>query len=366
MRINRDRRIMHRRRGNAFLAISAIVVVAAIALIIISTTYDGTVSKPYASLLSTATGKQTDKPGTALPNTHTDLRTIEPSPSNAGAQEQPVGPGRAFTGVIAAQSAVVFDEDGNVLFESNAGNRQYPASTTKVLTALIVLEHGSLDEVVRVGDEANMPKPGSSIAGLRYGEKLSVSDLLNALLIPSGNDAAYVLAAYTGRKAKNSPNMDAQEAVAAFVELMNEKVRELGASHSHFTSPDGYHDEEQYTTAMDMALIAREALKHKEFRTIVSTETYRLPDVQAKDKDGNVKKIRRVLKNTNLLLDPSSPFYLKGCIGIKTGHTSDAGYCLVSAAEQGGESVVAVVMGSTENAVWTDSSSLLKWGLGDE
>lgn len=296
-----------------------------------------------------------------------DVKNTPPPPSAAVTKEppsKPAGMPRAFTGTLEAQSAVLVDEDGKVLFDERGGAKRYPASTTKVLTALVALEIGNLDDVVRVGDEANLPKPGSSTAQLRYGEKLTFAQLLNAMLIPSGNDAAYVIAAYIGRKAAGDPQMDYRDAVEAFIGLMNRRAEELGAAHSHFTSPDGYHDEQHYTTAGDMALIAREAMKHKEFREIVVKTQYKLPDVKVKDKEGRTKTQSRVLENTNLLLDDSGSEYLPGCTGIKTGHTSEAGYCLVASAARGGESVIAVVLDSTGESVWGDASALLAWGLG--
>lgn len=268
-----------------------------------------------------------------------------------------------FAGMLGARSAVVLDANGDTLYSLAGDERRYPASTTKVLTALLAVENGNLSDSVAVGEEANLPKPGSSIAGLRYGERLTLEQLLHALLIPSGNDAAYVIAAHIGRKIGGDDRMGDEEAIALFVQRMNTRAIELGAEHSHFANPDGYHDEQHYTTAADMARIAQAAMKHSPLRQIVAKASYALPDVRAKDKDGKLTTQRRVLKNTNELLDRASPYYMKSCSGIKTGHTTEAGYCLVSAAIKGGASVLAVVMDSAQESVWEDSSQLLQWGL---
>jgi len=225
------------------------------------------------------------------------------------------------------------------------------------------VENGDLSDSVSVGEEANLPDPGSSLAGLRYGERLTLEQLLNALLIASGNDAAYVIAAHIGRAISGDDQMGYEEAIGVFVQRMNSRAKELGAVHSHFANPDGYHDEEQYTTAGDLALIAREAMTHSSLQQIVARSNYALPDVRAKDVDGKQTTQHRVLTNTNELLDSASPYYLKTCNGIKTGHTPEAGYCLISSAAQGGRSVLAVVMDGAQESVWMDSAELLQWGL---
>jgi D-alanyl-D-alanine carboxypeptidase (penicillin-binding protein 5/6) len=353
-----DRRIFRRRRNWGGAAVAAIVILAAVAVVWFATSdlFSGGTgpSAPH--------GTKAENPVVAQPNS----APPSPSPSRllpTGRTTEAVTDRASFTSALAARSAVLTDGDGNVLFSLHEDEKSYPASTTKVLTALVALENGNLDDKVRVGDEANLIQPGSSVAGLRYGETLTFRQLLNALLIPSGNDAAYVIAAYIGRKTSNDPALDYRDAVNEFVSLMNERAGELGAERSHFANPDGYPDENHYTTAADMARIAREAMRNGEFRKIVATKQYKLPDIQVTDKDGNKKKKSRVLDNTNNLLYDSKPCFLDSCTGVKTGHTDDAGYCLVSSAEENGRAVFAVVLGSTEEGVWEDSRTLLQWGL---
>lgn len=286
----------------------------------------------------------------------TPAPTLSPSPDSIPANAR-------FTGSLEALSAVVVDGDGHVLFDKQAGEKRYPASTTKILTALLVLENCELDDTVRVGAEADIPPPDSSTANLQYGEKLTVRQLLYALLIPSGNDAAYVLAVHAGRMASGDESMAAAGAVEKFVELMNARAKELGAKDSHFANPDGYQDANHYTTARDMALIALKAMEFEEFRKIVTTKQYKLPDYTVKDKNGKPEKKPRLFNNTNELLQNDNKWGVGNCSGIKTGHTSDAGYCLVSSVDRDGKRVFSVVMGSTDPGVWRDSAALLNWGL---
>ena len=344
-----NKRIMKPNRGiGGAIAVAVLTVAAFVALLIVASNL---IAQDRISPSPQPTVRGAADPAITRNTPHTNPAITE------------VGQAGGFAEPLAARSAVLLDDQGKVLYALAADEKRYPASSTKVLTALLALEYGTLSDVIRVGDEANMPKPGSSSAGLRYGEKLTLGDLLHALLIPSGNDAAYVIAAYTGRKIAGDSRMEAPEAVSLFVQRMNDRAKELGATHSHFVNPDGFHDDEHYTTAGDMARIARQAMTHDEFRDIVATRRYALPDITVKSENGKSVTRSRVLQNTNELIDDSSPCFFSRCTGVKTGHTSQSGYCLVSSAEDRGGSVLAVVMDSTQDAVWSDSSALLQWGL---
>lgn len=343
-----------RGRGGAL----AIAVFALALLFFAYTAVSGLLAKEQG--VHTTAGRKAERTGAAIGKTTAPAKPNGSKPPKSTANATGTG---GFTGALGARSAVVLGGDGDTLYSLAGDQRSYPASTTKVLTALVALENGDLSDSVRVGEEANLPKPGSSIAGLRYGERLTLEQLLHALLIPSGNDAAYVIAAHIGRSISGDDRMGEEEAVGVFVQRMNSRAKELGAVHSRFANPDGYHDEQHYTTAGDMALIAREAMTHSAFRQIVAKTSYALPDVRVKDKDGKQITQHRVLENTNELLNSGSPYYMDACNGIKTGHTSEAGYCLIFSAGQGGESVLAVVMGSGQESVWADSAQLLQWGL---
>lgn len=263
---------------------------------------------------------------------------------------------------IAAKGAVLIEEKTEkILYEKDSHKHLYPASTTKILTALLALENGDLEEMVTVGDEIDMIKEGSSTAGLVKGERISLENLIRGLLIPSGNDAAYVIAVYTARKVAKNEKMDKSEAVDYFVAMMNERAKKAGAKDSNFVNPHGFHDERHYTTAYDLAVIAKEAMKNETFREIVSTPYYEMPI----DMGMPALKKTRIHKwtNTNKLIEEKSGYYYKYANGIKTGHTTPSGYCLVSYAKNNGLDLIGVILDTTSSGEWEDSTTLLNYGF---
>ena len=223
---------------------------------------------------------------------------------------------------------------GKILFEKNAHEKMYPASTTKVMTALLVLENCKLTDTATASYNAISIIPsGYSIANIQVGETLSIEDLLYALMLPSANEAANVLAEHVAGS------------IASFSSMMNTRAEELGCKQTHFVNPNGIHNEDHYSTAYDLYLIASEAMKNETFRKIVSTPTYTLPPTeQYTDND-------RVCKNTNQLIhvnNSSKPsnYYYKYCIGIKTGFTTQAQNCLISQASKDGLEIINVVLGA--------------------
>lgn len=260
------------------------------------------------------------------------------------------------------QGEILINQDnGQALFASNEHTIFYPASTTKILTALVALENEDLDWVITVGDEINLLSPDSSRAGLYVGQQITVRELLYALLLPSGNDAAYTLAVNLGRRIRDDDSMQAREAIKVFAALMNQTAQELGARNSNFINPDGFHHPDHYSTAYDIALIAREAMQNPNFRKIVGTQTYPAPA-------GTSINNKQVLvwENTNRLLDKNDLYYFADATGVKTGHTSQAGYCLVSSASRQERNLIAVVLNSTESGVLSTSSRLLEYGFSIE
>lgn len=238
---------------------------------------------------------------------------------------------------ITAASAVVMEaKTGTIVYKKNADEQRPPASTTKIMTALLTLEKkgDSLNEVAVASKKA--ANIGESSIWLIEGEKLKLSDLLYGLLLNSGNDAAITLAEYIGGSEEK------------FVELMNQRAQELGAIHTHFANPNGLPNEEHYTTAKDLALITRYALENPKFAQIVSTKT--------KDIPWPGHEWSRHLLNTNKLL-----WRLEGANGVKTGFTDKAGHCLVSSAKRNGQQYIAVVLGSSN--VWDDSTKLLEYAF---
>ncbi|MGB9903925.1 MAG: D-alanyl-D-alanine carboxypeptidase family protein [Desulfotomaculales bacterium] len=243
---------------------------------------------------------------------------------------------------ITGEAAVLMDaRTGQVLFAKNEHKKMYPASTTKILTALVILERVNPAETVRVPEEASRTE-GSAI-GLQAGEELSCSDLLYALLLASANDAAVTLAVHAAGSVEN------------FAALMNAKARSLGASESHFTNPHGLPDPDHYTTASDLALITLSAMRNPAFREIVGTETKAIKRPLA-DRSRGVPQ--EDLWNHNRLLES-----YQGATGVKTGYTDEAGQCLVASAERDGRELIAVVLKSEGSAVYEDARKMLDYGF---
>lgn len=253
-----------------------------------------------------------------------------------------------------AKSAILVDADtGEILYHKNALEPIFPASTAKLLTALVVLDWNRTSETVKVGKEVSMIPYDSSRAGLRAGDKLKIYSLLEAMLLPSGNDAAYVLAVYTGRKSLKDSKAEEMSAIREFTRLMNDKARKLGAENSCFISPDGYDAIGQYSTAYDMAQIGLNALKNKTIAQITKERTTTLKMVNGRTLP---------LWNTNALINKDSVWYESHVIGLKTGTTGLAGRCLISAAETDSGPVLSVVMHSSSEGRWSDSLKLIKYG----
>ncbi|QGQ99445.1 D-alanyl-D-alanine carboxypeptidase [Paenibacillus psychroresistens] len=254
---------------------------------------------------------------------------------------------------IDASAVIVMNEQtGKILYSKNDQEKLYPASTTKIMTAWIAIEQGELQDRVTVGDEVQLRTKDESTAGLVEGQVLSLQDLLAALMLPSGNDAARTIARYIAEKSSGEA-MSAEVSIEYFAKLMNQKAKKVGAKMTHFVNPHGLHSSKHYTTAKDMALIAMQAMKNDTFRQIVNKQ-----EITTKSSSASV-----TYTNRNLLLQQDGPFSFNGANGIKSGFTDEAGYCLVSSASRNGKNVLAVVLHSTQDGVWTDSQKLLQQGI---
>ena len=250
---------------------------------------------------------------------------------------------------IYSDSAILMDfKTGAILYSKNSNEKMYPASTTKILTAIIALEECNLDDMVTVSKSAiSVIPPGYSSANLLESEQISVKDLVTVFLVHSANDAGYVLAEHI------SGSID------EFANLMNKKATEIGCKDTHFTNPSGIHDENHYTTSYDLSLIARYCMLNKNFRNIVSQKSCTINRTNKSDV--------RTYKNTNDLINPSSKYYLEECVGIKTGYTSQAKNCLISACSKNNLALICVVLGSNpmsngESSRYQDSINLFKYG----
>jgi D-alanyl-D-alanine carboxypeptidase (penicillin-binding protein 5/6) len=260
---------------------------------------------------------------------------------------------------IEASRAILIDADtGETLYAKNEQDRAYPASTTKILTALLALELGNLQETVTVGREVEPIDPEESRAGLHEGQRIRLYDLVQAAMLPSGNDAARAIAVHIGRKASQNPGLGIAEAQNVFAGLMNERAKSAGARHSHFANPHGLHDPNHYSTAGDLAKIAREAMKNELFADIAHSVSHKAAVAEA---DGSVTAL--TVANRNQLIIPGSENFMKEATGIKTGFTDQAGYCLVSSAERNGRTLIAVVLDSTAQGVYNDTKLLIEYGF---
>ncbi|HBE79401.1 MAG TPA: D-alanyl-D-alanine carboxypeptidase [Firmicutes bacterium] len=236
--------------------------------------------------------------------------------------------------IYASTGVLIEARSGAVLFAKNPDLRRAPASTTKMMTAIVALEKGDLKKIIKISPLA-AGTPGSSI-WLRAGDKLVLKELLEGMMLQSGNDGSMAVA----------------EGVAGtvpdFVALMNLKAKEIGALNTNFRNPHGLRAPSHYTTAIDLALIARYGLAHPGFSNLVKRKT---AIVRWEDKPQQIQ-----VKNTNRLL-----WYLEGADGVKTGTTNEAGYCLVASATRSGRQLIAVVLNSGDR--WGDCGRLLEYGF---
>lgn len=227
-------------------------------------------------------------------------------------------------------------DDGETLYSENADTVIAPASLTKLLTACVALKYVNSAEVFTVGTEQKLVPENSSVSFILNGHRLKLYDLITAMLLVSGNDAAYTVAVSTARIVSENTSMTDEEAVSYFCGLMNSLALEIGMSGSNFTTPDGSDDNLQYTTAADLLKLAEYALGISEIKEIIC-----LSEKYVVFESGEVI----TWKNTNKLLDKNNIFYRENAIGMKTGTTGKAGNCLISAFYENEKIYITVVTG---------------------
>ena len=238
-------------------------------------------------------------------------------------------------GDLSAQCAVLYYPDADmILFEKNAHTQRSMASTTKIMTSLIALEECTPDAVVTVTPE--MINVEGTSSSLRAGDKIKLSDLVYCMMLESGNDAANAAALYLS------------ESFEDFADMMNNRASEIGMKNTSFVTPSGLDDENHYTTAYDMALLAAEALENREFYSVSSAVSKKISFVSPEKS--------KTMYNHNKLLTS-----YEGCIGLKTGFTKKSGRCLVSAAERNGIRLIAVTLNAGDD--WNDHKKLLDYGF---
>lgn len=256
---------------------------------------------------------------------------------------------------IEARNACLIDaRKGTILYGKEENQQIAPASTAKILTVLTASRFCGADEEVTVGEEINRIESDASRAWLVIGQRLSVKQLMEGMLLPSGNDAAYVLAVHAGRKIKDQENLPIDQALDVFMDKMNETARLAGAKNSRFLRPDGYDADGQYTTAYDLACCAR-VFMDTEYGDGYLSDIVRQPSIRTCFADGTDV----TWQNTNQLLSPDSAYYDKSVVGLKTGSSDAAGKCLVSAAYRNERLYITVVMGDSDEGRYRDTLDLL-------
>ncbi len=256
-------------------------------------------------------------------------------------------------------------DTGTIVFEQNPDQPMEPASVTKIMVAILLLENISdLENTQITADPAALDTlygTNSSLSGIKRGEILTAEQLLHSLLIPSGNDAAVVIANYLGNGS-----------LSAFVDMMNQKAREIGCTNTHFANPHGLHDPEHYTTARDIYIMTEYAMEHyPKFMEVCEKTRYTIPPTNLSEKS-------RVLATTNLMTDSvnGGSYYYRYVKGVKTGSTEEAGYCLVSTAfhTQKNYRYLCVALGApyrdaegkkAKNGAMIDTKNLYEWAFNE-
>lgn len=247
---------------------------------------------------------------------------------------------------LGAEAAAVFDlSGGEAKFHKNATARMNPASTTKVMTAILAMKYGNMDDMVTVGDEVVIDEAGSSMCGVKPGETMSMEQLLYGLLIPSGNDAANAIAVHLSGS------------VEAFADKMNEEAKRLGATGTHFSNANGLTDPDHYTTAYDLYLMFHEALKYPLFQEIIGAQSY---TADYTDKSGQPKSTVWKVGNYYMNGKRETPEGLT-VFGGKTGTTKAAGYCLImgSMTEDGREYASVVMKAGSRDELYDNMTKII-------
>lgn len=253
---------------------------------------------------------------------------------------------------IAAESAILIEADtGKIIYEKAADKQQFPASITKIMTALLVLEKMELNKKVKIG--ANVPKTEGKSGHFKENEQVTIDQLVHAMLMESDNDATIALAEEV------SGDID------SFAKLMNKRAKKIGTKSTHFANPNGLSNPNHYTSANDMALIAREAMKNSEFRKIVSTKKFVIPATNMTDSPREIYNSNKLLMSNSFATVDGKERSLEydGTIGIKTGYTEASRATLVAEVSRGGHELIGVIMRTERQTQYPDMISLLDYGF---
>ena len=359
-------------RRHMYLNRFCVILVVTMEVVMFTANYIVTIPKPKVReykpaqqqtilLGSAAAVPETEKPVPEQPGTETEEPGAVPPGAETPEEPEvtPETPARVYnTSQLVLEADYVLlvklpEDSGTAEVIYEAGSREliYPASTLKMLTALTVLDIADPGETVTLGTEVYIPPLDASRAGLEYGMTLTVRDLLEGLLLPSGADAAYALGVYCGRKLAGNDRLSFEEAVRTFVEAMNRKAAAIGAVHTTAVNVVGLDDKRQLTTAEDILRIAKVFLDQP-----VLAEICRIPTDRIVSEEG--KSVS--LKNTNKMLHSGSEYYNGYIAGVKTGTTSRAGNCLVSVFTVEGERYICIVMHSSYDGKFRDTQQLFE------
>lgn len=251
---------------------------------------------------------------------------------------------------IYSEAAILIEaQTGKILYDKDIYSRKYPASTTKILTAIIAIENCDLDEKAKASYNAVFSvKSGYSIANIQEGESFTIRELLDVLMLQSANEAANVIAEHISGS------------VEEFAKLMNQKAKEIGCLDSNFVNANGAHSDDHYSTAYDLAMIARYCMQNQTFREIAQKQECSLPATEIFEEE-------RIFRNTNSLMQANSRYYYPYCNGIKTGFTTPAKNCLISSSNKNGFELISVILHaeSTEDGLsarYVDTINLFEYG----
>lgn len=258
---------------------------------------------------------------------------------------------------IYSEAAILIEQKtGKILYEKNIHERKYPASTTKILTAILAIENCDLNETAVASESAiSALKSGYTKANIQVGEEFTIDELISVMMIQSANEAANVIAEHISGS------------VSEFSKLMNEKAKEIGCLDSNFVNPNGMHSEDHYSTAYDMAMIARYCMKNEKFREYAIMKEASLPRTQYWQDEQVEKNGERIFYNTNNMMQKDNKFYYPTCIGIKSGFTTPAKNCLVSASNKNGFEIISVILHAEstddgQSARYVDTINLFNYG----
>ncbi len=237
---------------------------------------------------------------------------------------------------------VIENSTDAVMIEKDADTKRYPASTTKILTALLAIENCDMNEIVKFSEKAVTLEEAASNIKAQAGEKMPMRDVLYGLMLASGNECANAIAEHVAGSVKK------------FAKMMNQRAQEIGCTGSHFSNPHGLYADDHYTTARDMALIAQEAYNNSTFLDIISTKSYTAAPTNKDDAP-------KIFNNTNLLIDEESDYYQPDVIGGKTGYLDEAGRCLVTYAKHDGFTVISVQFKGPYEGIFAEAKKLLNY-----